>query len=110
MQAAAVDSVALSIMCSNQNYIECLSDIQSKTGVIIEPIYDKQEQITPDGAAKMMRLGKRINKRALFVGIMHTQRGLMYPLSYYKNGRGVIVEFNGLTQYQKCVLVLNESS
>lgn len=58
----------------------------------------------------MMRLGKRINKRALFVGIMHTQRGLMYPLSYYKNGRGVIVEFNGLTQYQKSDFVLNESS
>lgn len=110
MQAVAVDTVALSVMCSNRNYIECLSDIQSKMGVIIEPIYDKTEQITPNGAAKMLRLGKRINKRAMFVGIMHTQRGLMYPLSYYKNGRGVIVEFNGLTQYQKRDFVLNESS
>lgn len=108
MQAAELDSVALSMGCSNRNYIECLQDLELKTGVIIEQIYQKSEAITPEAAAKMLRLGKRINKRALFVGIMHTVRGLMYPVSYYKHGRGVIVEFNGLTQYRKKEFVLTE--
>ena len=110
MQAAELDSVALSVRCSNRNYIENMSEIQLKTGVIIEPIYQKSETPTPEAIAKMLRLGKRINKRALFVGIMHTVRGLMYPVSYYKHGRGVIVEFNGLTQYRKKEFVLTEAS
>ncbi len=110
MQAAELDSVALSMRCSNRNYIECLQDLELKTGVIIEQIYQKSDAITPEAAAKMKRIGKRINKRALFVGIMHTVRGLMYPVSYYKHGRGVIVEFNGLTQYRKKEFVLTEAS
>ena len=110
MQAAELDSVALSMRCSNRNYIECLQDLELKMGVIIEQIYQKSEAITPEAAAKMKRISKRINKRALFVGIMHTVRGLMYPVSYYKHGRGVIVEFNGLTQYRKKEFVLTEAS
>lgn len=107
---AELDSVALSIKLLNENYIDCLQKIELKAGVIIEHIYQKPDAITPDGAAKMRRIGKKINKRALFVGIAHTQRGLMYPISYYRNGRGIVIEFNGLTQYDKKEFVLTDKS
>ncbi len=110
MLKAELDSVALSIKLLNENYIDCLQKIELKAGVIIEPIYQKPDAITPDGAAKMRRIGKKINKRALFVGIAHTQRGLMYPISYYRNGRGIVIEFNGLTQYDKKEFVLTDKS
>lgn len=107
---AELDSVALCIKLLNENYIDCLHKIELKAGVIIEHIYQKPDAITPDGAAKMRRIGKKINKRALFVGIAHTQRGLMYPISYYRNGRGIVIEFNGLTQYDKKEFVLTDKS
>ncbi|GEM_PF-6570952 len=110
MLTAGLDSVALCIKLLNENYIDCLQKIELKAGVIIEHIYQKPDAITPDGAAKMRRIGKKINKRALFVGIAHTQRGLMYPISYYRNGRGVIIELNGLTQYEKKEFVLTDKS
>jgi len=110
MESAAVDAVAFIIMNTNRNYIETINEIQAKTGFILQPIYQKPDIVSADALAKMLKLKRRICRRTLFAGLLHSETGLAYPVVYLKNSKGVKVEFHGLCQYKKEHFELTEKS
>lgn len=55
-------------------------------------------------------IGTTLPKSAVFVALLHHQRGQSIPLIQYRNSKGLEVHFHGLQQYEKIELVLNDGA
>ncbi len=104
-----VDSVVLQVSTNNTTALRTAEKISSLVGGKLEIIKSFPIRINKD-SRKVWRdtTGRKIPSTAVFIALIHHERGQSIPLVKYGNGNGVEIHFHGLTQYNKSEPTLND--
>jgi hypothetical protein len=105
MQTAFCDAVRIELLINEiRNYTVMIERLEALDFKV--QLYDYSKEFK----RQWYTLGQNFNDRATLRGILHSSNGNAYPMRLYRRSNGILIDFNGVTQYKKERLELSECS
>lgn len=105
-----IDSVVLQVSIDSTD-LHAAKRIEAILAGKLEILKSAPIRPTADQVARWKHvMGRALPKTAVFIALLHHERGQSIPMLRYGNGKGLQLHFHGLQQYEKRARVLNDGA